>query len=251
MLLIVSLIIAITAFFTAIGALIAASRRGIPTQRPSVEMPVVILSGNLNSTTKCADKTFRGTAELELLYLPAARRQNAEVRVTLNILRQNKVSVSLARTDLGVFRNDTTQSVIFDGELTSPCEDGDFTMLATVVNQGPGATTITEGERIFVPALDFTVNLPTHLSTSDGINFSFDLVITCCNPDGRHVIVFTNRNGVRNLRARPRRFTCNRVGDVDTITISGVKEDQNQVGFFTVNARFLGGSCVLGSLQVE
>ena len=249
-----ALILAIAALGVAVGTFFVVWQRGafaapIVTD-PTVEMPIVLLFGNLNSSRKCADKEFRGTAELELLYLPSPN-PRAEVRVTLEIRRSDNVSVALARTDLGIFRNDVTESVSFDGELTDPCDDGDFTMVATAVNQGPGSTTLIDSDRVFVDALDFVVSMPTQISTTDGIRFTLDVVIDCCGRGGRHRVSFSNRSGVRNLRAAPRRFRCGDANDQDTVTITGEKEDENQVGVFTVNARSAFGRCVLGSVQVE
>jgi hypothetical protein len=220
-------------------------------QNPPVNMPVLILTSNLNASSKCGDKTFRGTAEMELVYLPAPGTPNAEVRVALDIRRSDNVTVSLGSADLGVFRNDARKNVAFHGELTNACLDGEFVVSATAVNQGPGHASLFESERIQVNALPYTVSMPHQISTADGRNFTLDVEITCCAAAARERILFSGQLGVVNLRAAPRSFTCAGAGGRHVITITGQKVDENTVGTFTVNARFPAGRCVLGSVQVE
>lgn len=218
---------------------------------PPVNMPVLILTTNLNPSRKCGDRTFRGTAEMELVYLPAPGVPNAEVRVALEVRRRDNVTASLGTTELGVFRDDARKNVAFDGELTNPCLDGEFVVSATAVNQGPDRASLFESQRIQVDALPYTVSMPHQISTIDGRNFTLDVEITCCAAAARERIFFSGQADVVNLRAAPRSFTCAGAGGRHVITITGQKADANTVGTFTVNARFPAGRCVLGSVQVE
>ncbi len=248
-----ALAIAILALVAGVVALVRLgriARGGIPTSQPPVEMPVVILLSDVASTTMCSRKEFHGEVELELLYL-AMGRPNAEVRVRLEIRNRNNVTVSLASTDLGIFRNDVTKKVGFSGELTNPCAGGDFRVFAIVVNQGPGSTQIVEATRVDVDGLDFETSMPAQVSTTDGIRFRFDIDITCCGPGIAHTIDFANVADVQNLAAAPAGFTCAAAAGAHAITITGRKTDVNRVGTFTVKAVTAFGDCTLGSVQVE
>jgi len=253
-----ALIVAMVALVAAAAALGLVFRLRAPggggagpiVQNPPVNMPVLVLTTGLNSSTKCGDKTFRGSAEVELVYLPAPGVPNAEVRVSLAIRRSDNVTVSLNSTDLGVFRADGRKNVPFTGELTNACKDGEFAVSATAVNQGPGGASLFESDRIQVAALPYTASMPHQVSTTDGRNFTLDVTIECCGANPRERIFFSGQAGVTSLRANPRSFTCAGPG-VHVVTITGQKTDENAVGSFRVNARFPGGTCVLGSVQVE
>ncbi len=229
-------------------------RRGVfaspVTTHPTVELPVLLIISDLSNNSKCGDKSFSGSVEVELLYLPSPN-PNAEVKVTVEIRRRRNCSVNLDTMDLGIFRNDMTTEVDFSGELSDPCQDGDFTVVATVVNQGPGSTTLSKATRVDVEALPFTVSMPTQVSTSNGIDFNFDIIITCCGRGLRHTAKFTNISGVHDLDATPNGFRCGGGADIDTVTIKGKKKDENQVGSFTVKAESAVGDCILGSVLVE
>ena len=217
---------------------------------PTVALPVLLITSDLGKNTKCADKTFRGSVEVELIYMPSPN-PNAEVKLSLEIRRKRKCTVDLTSTDLGIFRNDMTSEVDFSGELTEPCKDGDFTVAVTAVNQGPGSTTMSDATRVDIDALPFIVTMPTHVSTSNGRDFNFDITINCCDDGVRNTIKFTNVSGVHDLDATPNGFTCADATDTDTITIEGKKDDENQVGTFTVKAESILGDCLLGSVLVE
>lgn len=217
---------------------------------PVVELPVMLITSDLGKNTKCGDKTFQGSVEVELIYFPSPN-PNAEVKLTLEIRRKRKCTVSLASTELGIFRNDMTKEVDFSGELTEPCKDGDFTVSVTAVNQGPGSTTMSQATRVDVDALPFIVTMPTHVSTSNGEDFNFDITINCCDDGFRNRIRFTNVSGVHDLDATPDGFTCADAADTDTVNIKGKKDDENQVGNFTVKAESIFGDCILGSVLVE
>jgi hypothetical protein len=254
-----ALIVAVAAWGTALGALVLALRRRVPggggagpiVQNPPVNMPVLVLTTDLRSSKKCGDRTFRGSAEMELVYLPAPGVPNAEVRVTLEIRRSDNVTVSLGSTDLGVFRRDTRKNVTFDGELTNACLDGEFVVSATAVNQGPDRASLFQSDRLQVAALPYTASMPHQISTSDGRNFTLDATIECCGASPRERIFFSGLLDVTNLRAVPRTFTCAAAGGRHVITITGEKTGENTIGTFTAHARFPGGTCVLGSVQVE
>ncbi len=252
--LILSVLFSVVALALASGVFFFLWGRGLfaatVTSNPTVELPVLLVSSDLARNTKCADKTFQGTVEVELIYLPSPN-PNAEVKLTLEIRRRRKCTVDLATTDLGIFRNDMTKEIDFSGELTDPCKDGDFTVSVSAVNQGPGSTTIADATRVDVDALPFTVTMPTHVSTSNGKDFNFDIVINCCDDGFRNTIKFTNVSGVHDLDASPNGFTCADATDTDTITIEGKKNDENQVGSFTVKADSIFGICTLGSVLVE
>jgi len=247
-----TLFIAILSLLTAGGLFFFLWGRGILAapirNNPTVEIPVMIVTSDLNNQSKCGDKSFRGTIEIDLFYLFPT--PNAEVKLKANIRRRTNCSVSLAKTDLGIFRNDTVETVSFSGELTDLCQDADFTVSVCAVNQGPGSTTIAESERVDIPALEYSVSMRTQVSTSNGRDFSFDINIGCCGAGLEQTIKFTNISGVRDLSAAPASFTC-AAGATPTITISGKKIDENQVGVFTVKADSLVGDCILGSVQVE
>ena len=254
-----ALLIAIAALVTAVAALGRVLRLRAPggrgpgpiVQNPVVNMPVLVLTTALRPAKKCGDRTFRGSAEAELVYLPAPGVPNAEVRVTLQIRRSDNVTVSLASTDLGVFRGDTRKTVAFDGELTNPCLDGEFAVSATAVNQGPDHASLFQSDRIQIAALPYTASMPNQVSTTDGRNFTLDAIIECCGASPRERIVFTGELGVANLRANPRTFTCAGPGGRHVITITGQKLNENTIGTFVVRTRFPGGTCVLGAVQVE
>lgn len=250
----VAYIISTIALLVAIGMFFFLWGRGIfaspVTTHPIVELPVLLITSDLSNNSKCGDKSFSGSVEVELIYLPSPN-PNAEVKVTLEIRRRRKCSVSLVTTDLGIFRNDMTKEIDFSGELSDPCQDGDFTVVATLVNQGPGSTTISDATKVDVDALPYTVSIPTQVSTTNGIDFNFDIKITCCGAGLRHVAKFTNISGVHNLSATPNGFACGAAAGVNTITIKGKKDDINQVGTFTVKAESAVGDCILGAVQVE
>lgn len=252
-----ALVVAIAGLLVALGALRLALRGpggggAVPiAQNPPVNMPVLILTTSLNASSRCGDRTFRGAAQVELVYLPAPGVPNAEVRVALEIRRRDNVTASLGSTDLGVFRDDARKDVAFHGELTNACRDGEFVVSATAVNQGPDRASLFESDRIQVAALPYTVSMPHQVSTTDGRNFTLDVEITCCAAAPRERIFFSGLLGVVNLRAAPRSFTCAGAAGRHVITITGQKADENAVGTFTVNARFPAGRCVLGSVQVE
>jgi hypothetical protein len=248
------MLFSVVAFTVAIGVFFFLWGRGTfaapITTHPPVELPVVILTGSLRRNPKCGDKEFRGSVTVELFYLPSPN-PNATVRVTVDIVRRQNCSVSLASTDVGVFSNDMDRVIDFSGELSVPCDDGDFTAIATVVNQGPGSTTIADSTRIDIDALPFTVAMPTTTSTSNGIDFNFDIKIDCCDDGLRNRIRFTNVSDVNSLDATPNGFTCGGAGDIDTIRIDGKKDDINKVGTFTVKAESIFGTCILGTVLVE
>jgi hypothetical protein len=217
---------------------------------PTVELPVLLITSDLAKNTKCADITFQGSVEVELIYLPSPN-PNAEVKLTLEIRRKRKCTVDLASTDLGIFRNDMSKEINFSGELTDPCKDADFTVSVIAVNQGPGSTTMAEAIRVDINALPYTVTMPTHVSTTNGRDFNFEIVVNCCEDGPRNTIKFTNISGVHDLDATPNGFNCGSAVDIDTVTIKGKKDDENQVGSFTVKAESLRGDCTLGSVLVE
>ena len=194
-------------------------------------------------------KEFRGTIDIELIYLfPTTK---AEVKLTAEIHREEKCDADLNKKNLGIFRNDTVESVNFSVTLDDICEDGYFTVLVTAVNQGPGSTTIADATRVDVPAVEYSVDMPTHISTTNGRDFSVDIIIRCCGGGFQQDIKFANINGVRDLAAAPKDFTCAPGALNHTITVTGKKIDENQVGVFSVKADSFLGECVLGSVQVE
>lgn len=219
---------------------------------PTVEMPLLLVTSNLNNNTRCGDKEFRGTIDVELIYFPSPN-PRAEVKVTLEIRRRNNCSASLSKTELGIFRNDVTEDSIFSGELTNACADGDFTVSAKAVNQGPGATMIADATRVDIDAIPYNVSMPTQISTSNGRDFTLDIAIVCCEAGIKQTIKFDNISGVANLAAAPDSFTCAapNAPHTITITVTGRKIDENQVGVFSVKADSLFGKCLLGSVQVE
>ena len=246
--------IALLALIVGVAAFIrmgSVFRGGIVTTTVPVEMPVVIFLYDVDSTSKCSQKEFGGYVELELIYLGLGGRPPAEVKITLGIRRKDNVTVSLDQTDLGIFRSDVTKTVRFTGELTNPCDDGEFLVIATIENQGPGSTTMAETVTVDIEAQDYSVTMPTRVQTTDGIRFSFDIDIACCGPGLEHTIIFANIADVTNLAAAPLSFECADAADRDTVTITGRKADVNRVGTFTVKADTIIGDCVLGSVMVE
>lgn len=213
-------------------------------------MPLLLVTSNLNKNTRCADKEFKGTVDVELIYFPSPN-PRAEVKVTLEIRRKHNCSVSLSKTELGIFRNDMTKDSNFSGELTNACADGDFTVSATAVNQDPGSTMIADATRVDIDALPYTVSMPTQISTTNGRDFTLDIAIVCCVAGLKQTIKFDNINGVEDLDAAPDAFTCAAANAPHTITVTGRKIDENQVGVFTVKADSFFGKCLLGSVQVE
>ena len=251
-----ALVLAIGALTIGAVTLLLLWRRGffaspIPTQQPLVEMPTVILTHDLAPRSRCGENSFRGHVDVELIYISPAGLPNAQVTVTLSVHRRDNVTVTLARTDLGTFQNDTTQSIRFDGALVDPCSDGDFTILATIVSTGPRSTTTVEGERVRVDSLDYTVSMPHHVSAGDDRRFTLDVTIDCCGKGPPTGIVFTGVTDVEDLAANPARFRCGQPGPARRVTITGKKTDMNRVGVFTVEASAGGATCMLGAVQVE
>lgn len=247
------LLLAVLSLVTAAGLFFFLWGRGIlaapVTSNPPVEMPVLLVTSNLNKNVTCGDKEFRGTIDIELIYLFPMT--NAEVKLAAEIRREDKCDADLSKKNLGIFRNDSVETVNFSVTLDDICEDGFFTVLVTAVNQGPGSTTIAEGTRVDVPALEYSVDMPTQISTTNGRDFTMNIIIGCCGGGLQQTIKFDNINGVRDLSAVPGDFTCAPGALNHTITITGKKTNENQVGVFTVKADSLTGECVLGSVQVE
>jgi len=106
-------------------------------------------------------------------------------------------------------------------------------------------------KQVDVDALPFIVTMPTQISTSNGKDFNFDITINCCDDGFRNTIKFTHVSGVNALDATPNGFTCADANDTDTTSIEGKKDDENQVGSFTVKAESIFGNCILGSVLVE
>jgi hypothetical protein len=220
------------------------------TTNPTTGMPFMDVGGSVTNSRKCGEAEFEGEVQVLLSFFnpPPPR---AEVRVKLEIRDRRDVTVSLDQDDLGIFRNDALARARFTGVRTNPCALGTFVVRATAEAVGPGATTIVAADLIPVRAIDQTVDMPTHISTTDTINFTLDIVITCCGGGRGHRVEFANVVGVNSLVANPGGFRCNGAGDVDTITITGKKDDVNTVGSFTVRATSPLGTCVLGGVIVE
>ena len=166
----VTFILAVVGFALAAGVAGFLWRRGFfgtgITTTPRVQMPWLMISGDVNTTRACGDKAFDGEVDVLLLYgFPPP--PLAEVKVEIEIRDRKDVTVSLDQTDLGTFRNDMWKTVRFSGERTKPCDGGKFVVAGTAVSTGPGATTIADADVVRVDALDQVVEMPIHVSTSN------------------------------------------------------------------------------------
>ena len=95
-------------------------------------------------------------------------------------------------------------------------------MLIWSRKNGPGSTTFSDATRVDVEALPFTVSMPTQVSTSNGIDFNFDIIVTCCGRGLRHIAKFTNVSGVNDLDATPNGLGVAAVLIIHTEQIFGI-----------------------------